>query len=130
MDRTKNVDANGVALGGYSPVSYVDLGRPEPGRPEHSVDHNGARYLFTDAAQVDTFRADPDRYEPAYGGWCAFGATVNENFACDPLKFKVVDGRLMTFLHNDEVDALALWEEGDEGELLAKADATWHGAEA
>lgn len=39
----------------------------------------------------------------------------------------MVDGRLMTFLRNEEVDALALWEEGDEAELLAKADATWVG---
>lgn len=68
MDTHKNVDANGIALGGYSPVSYVDLGRAEQGSPEHTVDYNGARYLFTDAGQVATFRADPAKYEPAYGG--------------------------------------------------------------
>ncbi|MCE5290847.1 MAG: hypothetical protein LLG14_16635 [Nocardiaceae bacterium] len=122
---THNVDDNGVGLQGYSPVSYVDHGKAEPGLAVHSAQYNGVTYHFTDADQVAAFQANPAKYEPAYGGWCAFGLTIDKQFDCDPSNFKVVHGRLMGFLRNDEVDALALWRDGDEAELVAKADATW-----
>lgn len=123
---THNLDHDGVGLQGYSPVSYVDLGKAELGDPAHRAELNGVTYLFTDADQVAVFESDPDRYEPAYGGWCAFGLTIDKQFACDPTSFKIVDGRLMTFLKSDEVDARALWEQaGDEAALVEKADATW-----
>ena len=123
---TQHLDDRGIGLHGYSPVSYVDLGLAEPGRPEHSAEHHGVTYLFTSAEQVATFEAHPDKYEPAYGGWCAFGLTIDEQFECYPTSFKVVGGRLMRFLKNDEVDARALWEQAeDEAELIEKADARW-----
>lgn len=121
----RNLPASGVALDGFSPVSYFARGRAELGDPRFQAEHNGATYYFTSADQVEEFKRAPNRYEPACGGWCAFGMAIEDKFPIDPTKFKVVDGKLLLFLNNDEVDALKLWNEGDETELLRKADAHW-----
>lgn len=121
----RNLPANGVALQGFSPVSYFTKGRAEPGDPRFQVEQNGAIYYLTSAEQVEKFKRDPVRYEPAYGGWCAFGMAIQDKFPIDPTKFKIVNGKLLLFLNNEKVDALALWKKGNEAEYVGKADAHW-----
>src|SRR5438128_2227452 len=104
-----NVSAAGVALEGYSPVSYFEAGKAEMGKAEYAVNHDGATYHFASAAQRETFRANPGKYLPAYNGWCAFGMAIEKTFPIDPKRFKIVDGRLLLFLKNEKVDALELW---------------------
>ncbi len=99
-----------VAIGGYSPVSYFEQGRAELGSPQHAVEHDGKLYHLASAEQAKTFRANPDRFLPAHDGVCAYGVTVGKSFPVDPTNFKIVDGRLLLFLKNDEVDARELWE--------------------
>lgn len=120
-----NLDDSAIALGGYSPVSYFESGRPERGDTKYTAEHNGAKYYFTSEEQRQRFLADPDKYEPALGGWCAFGMTLGKRFRADPTRFKIVDGKLFVFLHDIEVDALGLWNEGNEAELTAKAEHEW-----
>lgn len=122
----RNVPASGIALEGYSPVSYFTKGRPEKGDPRFSVTHNGATYHLTSQAQVDAFKANPDRYEPQCGGWCAFGMSVEDKFPVDPTQFRIVDGKLYLFLNNEQINASELWDKGDKRELVGKADAHWH----
>lgn len=121
----RNLPASGVAIDGYSPVSYFTLGKAEPGDPRFQVEHRGVTYHLTSSEQVELFKKDPDRYEPAYGGWCAFGMAVADKFPVDPKSFKIVDGRLLLFLNNAQVNALALWNEGKQNELLRKAETHW-----
>ncbi len=121
----QNLPASGVALEGYSPVSYFVSGRAEPGDPRFQAVHNGATYLFTSAEQMKQFQENPARYEPAFGGWCAFGMAVRDKFPVDPTRFKIVDGRLFLFLKNETVDALELWQKENERTLTAKADEHW-----
>lgn len=120
-----NLDDSAIALGGYSPVSYFEKGRPERGDKTYSAEHHGANYYFTDEQQRQRFVADPDKYEPAFGGWCAFGMTLGKRFRVDPSRFKIVDGRLFVFLNDVEVDAIQLWNGGNEAELTAKAEQEW-----
>ncbi len=122
-----------VGLLGYSPVSYFEPDGPRPGSAEHRVEYDGVTYFFNNAQQVQAFNADPQRYLPAYGGWCAYGAAVEQHFPIDPTVYKIVDGRLMLFLKNDQANALELWNAGDEAELTRRADAYWaktHGEDA
>lgn len=121
----RNLPASGLALDGYSPVSYFTVGRAEKGDPRFQIEHEGVIYHFTSAEQLEQFKQDPARYTPAYGGWCAFGMAVQDKFPVDPTRFKIVNGRLMLFLNNAQVDALSLWEKGAESELMRKADAHW-----
>jgi len=81
-------------------------------------------YWFVSADVRDMFVADPDKFVPAYGGWCAVGVALNQRFPVDPTNFKVVNGRIMLFLKNQSVDALDLWNQ-NEAENLQKADENW-----
>ncbi len=121
----RNLPASGVAIEGFSPVSYITKGRAERGDPRYQVEHNGATYYLVSARQVELFNRAPDRYEPAYGGWCAFGMAIRDKFPVDPTKFKIVNGKLLLFLNNEKIDALDLWEQQDEADYLRKADAHW-----
>jgi YHS domain-containing protein len=112
-----------LGLGGYSPVSYFTRSRPHVGSPKYQAMHEGVTYFFADAKEQAAFVKNPDKYVPAYGGWCAYGMAVEGQFPADPTNYKIVDGRLMVFLKNEEVDTRQAWNEGDETELTGKADA-------
>ena len=125
----------GVAIDGYSPVSYFTEGKSEMGSPEFEVSHNGTSYWLTSADQVTTFKADPDRYQPAHGGWCSLMLTGSGQLTpANPESFKILDDRLLLFWSGDfkgqAIDGGRNWHskfEDPAGELalLAKADATW-----
>ncbi|MCU0925767.1 MAG: YHS domain protein [Hydrogenophaga sp.] len=89
-----NVNAQGVAVQGYDPVAYFLMSKPVKGVPEFSATWNGATYWFASASHRDTFQADPARYEPQYGGYCAFGVAQGAKPDIDPHAFAVVDGKL------------------------------------
>jgi len=119
-----NVPGHGVAIEGYSPVSYFH-GRAERGSALFAVQHDGITYHLTDAAQVGEFRRNPAKFVPAFGGWCAFGMAVEDKFPVDPTAYAIVDGRLMLFLRNSGIDARELWNQGDEADLARRAAAHW-----
>ena len=121
-----NLDDTRIALRGYSPVSYFEKGNPEKGMKEFKAGFRGISYYFTSETQKQKFLSNPEKYEPAFGDWCAFGMTVEGRFRIDPEKFKIVNGRLYVFLNNVEVDAKALWEKnGDDDKQTHKAAAFW-----
>ncbi|MEZ6036582.1 MAG: YHS domain-containing (seleno)protein [Planctomycetota bacterium] len=119
-----NLGADGVAIDGHSPVSYFD-GKVERGAPGFAVEHDGVTYWLTGADQVARFRREPGRYVPAFGGWCAFGMSVEDKFPIDPHNYRIVRGRLLLFLRNPGIDASELWGQGDEQQLLDRAEAHW-----
>lgn len=120
-----NLPSSGLALEGYCPVAYHVVNKPVRGKPEYASTYNDVTYHFVNADAKQAFDQDPEKYLPAYGGWCAFGMSVQDKFPVDPTNFKIVNGRLMLFLKNRNVDALALWNQGRESDLIAKADAHW-----
>ncbi len=120
-----NLPSSGIALEGYCPVAYFGVNKAIRGRPEHASTHNYVTNYFVSADAKKAFDRNPQKYLPAYGGWCAFGMAVQDKFPVDPTNFKIVKGRLMVFLKNKNVDALALWNDGNESQLIAKADAHW-----
>lgn len=116
-----NVDAQGLALRGYDPVSYQTSSMPLRGSPQFSVTHQGATYHFLSAENRDVFRADPGRYVPAYGGFCAMGVAMGRKFNGDPLVYRVVDRRLYVKVH---ADAQRMWLEDVPGHIR-QAEANW-----
>jgi len=121
-----NVDTAGIALKGYSPVSYLDERRAEPGASEHRVVWRGVSYLMTTAAQAEAFRRDPARYEPACGGWCAYGMSLGIRWDPDPTSFEIIDGRTYLFSRGAGADARTLWNrEPDPAQRIARADHYW-----
>ncbi len=121
-----NVDNSNIALQGYSPVSYLDLGIAQRGVKEFKSEHNKIIYYFTDADQKKKFDKNPSKYLPQYGGYCAFGVYAGAKFRPDPNKFIVKDGKYFLYLYNLELDAQQLWlAENNHGKLVKKANDNW-----
>lgn len=120
-----NIDDSKIALQGYSPVSYLDLGIAQKGLKEYKSTHQGVAYYFTSTDQKKKFDANPGNYLPQYGGFCAFGVSVGAKFRVDPNKFIVKDGKYFLFLYDLEVDAQQLWKAGDHQKLVATANKNW-----
>jgi len=82
------------AVQGYDVVSYQTGKRPVRGNGNFIASHKGATYLFSSQANVEKFEANPNKFVPAYGGYCAFGASVGKKFIGDPEVWRIVDGTL------------------------------------
>ncbi len=120
-----NLGPDRVAAQGYSVVSYFQKGTAERGRTPFVVSHRGVHYKLTSPTQIELLKADPAKYEPAYGGWCAYSMARKRKDPVDPRSFKIVNGRLLLFGRTATSDARALWEQGNEQELLRAADEYW-----
>lgn len=86
--------ALGLALHGYDAVAYFNAGAPTLGEEQFSAVHESATYRFSSKANLDAFKAQPARYMPQFGGYCAFGASVNAKFDGDPKVWRIVDDKL------------------------------------
>ncbi len=122
---TLNVVSDGadpqLMLRGNDPVAYHTLGKAVAGDPQIKAQHEGATYRFTNAAHRDLFLAAPQRYVPAYGGFCASGAPYALKANIGANTFKIVDGRL--YLFGGE-RSRRHWEM-DQRENIALGDCYW-----
>lgn len=87
-------DENGVILAGHDAVAYFTQNQAVEGSAEFTAIHKDAIYRFGSAENRDTFKTNPEKYEPAYGGFCAYGATFGKKFEIDGKAFEIVDGKL------------------------------------
>lgn len=110
-----------VGAGGYDLVSYQTGKKPLQGNGNHVIQHEGVNYLFSSAKNAKIFKADKDKYLPAFGGYCAYGASVGKKFIADPTVWEVVDGRLYMNLDNG---IKALWLKDVDGNIK-KASKQW-----
>lgn len=123
-----NIDNSNIALQGYSPVSYLDLGKAQLGKKEYKSEHDKVVYYFTSAQQKQLFDRNPMRYLPQYGGYCAFGIHAGAKFRPEPDNFIVQDGKYFLYLKNLELDAKQLWlAEKNHDKLVASANKNWSG---
>jgi YHS domain-containing protein len=116
-----NLDAHGIALGGYDPVAYFDGGKPTKGDVKIFASYAGARYLFATAAHRKIFLQDPEKYVPEFGGYCVVGAAHGEKVDVDPQTGEVVSGKLYV---NNSQKALDIFHKDQPG-TIAKAQANW-----
>lgn len=124
-DRHRHFNTNkGLALQGYDPVSYFD-GTPQEGDEKWSHTYRGVRYHFSSAANRARFQAAPEKFEPAYGGWCAYAmGETGEKVKIDPETFKIVAGRLYLFYNFWGNNTLVDWNK-NEAALKTQADLNW-----
>jgi len=111
----------GLAVRGYDVVAYFDGGRPTLGTYQYAVVFAGATYRFVSRVHRDVFRANPAKYAPAYGGFCAYGAALGKKFDGDPQLWAIRGGRLFLNL-NPEIQKK--WS-ADVPTNVAKADRNW-----
>ncbi len=114
-------ERNGIAIQGYDPVAYFQMGRPVQGSPDFKLQHKGSEFHFSSQANRNAFAADPDRYSPQYNGFCAFGMASGYKAAIQPTAFTVVNGKLYL---NYNADIQKKWGTDVSG-YVKKADGLW-----
>ncbi|WP_375207615.1 YHS domain-containing (seleno)protein [Hyphococcus sp.] len=112
-----------LAVDGYDAVAYFTESAPVKGDKAFTTDYNGAEWRFSSADNLAAFKADPEKYAPQYGGYCAWAVSQNYTARGNPENFTVVDGKLY-LNYNDEIQKR--WEEDIPG-FVAKADENWPG---
>ncbi len=110
-----------VAVSGYDPVAYFTDNKPVKGSKEFSTRWSGAEWRFASAAHRDAFLADPAKYAPEFGGYCAYAVSQGTIASSDPTEWKIVDGKLYL---NYNHDIATTWERDVAG-FIAKAKANW-----
>lgn len=113
-------DRNG-AIRGYDPVGYFTHGAPVRGAKEFRHEWRGATWYFASGANREKFAADPERFAPQYGGYCAYGVALGSAPPIDPNAWSIIDGKLYL---NFNLPTRAVWEKDIPG-YIRKANANW-----
>ena len=110
-----------VAVDGYDVVAYFDQGEPVEGSEAFTTRWNGAEWRFASAEHLEAFEADPEKYAPRYGGYCAWAVAQDDTAPGDPHQWSIVDGRLYL---NYNAEIQEKWAARKE-ELIEQADRNW-----
>lgn len=112
---------DGVGLKGYDPVAYFTDGQPTKGSSQYSFQWKGATYRFASAENLQSFKTDPEKYLPQYGGYCAYAMSINRTADISPTEWTIFGGKL--YLNNNFISQ-TLWSVGKSGRVEA-ADRNW-----
>lgn len=116
---------NGVALREFDPVSYFNSSRPLKGTSKLYHNYKGITYYFVNEDNLEEFKKNPDKYEPAYGGWCAYTVALNgERVKVNPVTYKIVNGKLHLFYNYNSDNRLTKWNR-EEKKLIPAANRNW-----
>lgn len=96
-----STDGTPLALHGFDPVAFFTAGKPTVGDAQFVASHNGASYYFASKENLEKFKADPAKYEPQYGGFCAYGVSVGKKFDGNPNFWTINNGKLYLNLNAD-----------------------------
>jgi len=115
----------GYVAEGYDVTEYFNNKAVE-GKKEFVAEYEGAKFKFVSKQNMDTFNANPKKFIPQYGGYCAYAVAVNgEKVDINPKTFEIRDGKLYLFYNAWGTNTFTKWkEEGAEG-LRKKADEKW-----
>ena len=116
---------NKLAILGYDPVGYFTQGKAIKGKKVISASYQGVTYKFSSTENKEMFLKNPSKYEPQYGGWCAYAMGSNGGkVEINPETFKIIDGKLYLFYNAYFNNTLKIWNK-EEMSLKVKADNNW-----
>lgn len=129
QNETKRIDQynleNKVAIQGYDLVGYFSQGKAIKGKKEVSASYQGVVYKFSSNENKEAFLKNPSKYEPQYGGWCAYAmGSTGEKVEINPETFKIIDNKLYLFYNAYFNNTLKSWNK-EEANLKSKADSNW-----
>ncbi|AEE49783.1 YHS domain-containing (seleno)protein [Haliscomenobacter hydrossis] len=116
-----NVDKKNLAVQGYDLVAYFEDHKPVKGSEEFTFKYETATYHFASKAHLNTFKKNPEKYLPEYGGFCAYGVSRGYAVGVDPDAWSIVDGKLYL---NYSLKVQKTWSEDKPG-YIKKADQNW-----
>lgn len=110
-----------IAVQGHDPVAYFKDGKPVKGISSITAEYQGATFRFANAANRDAFLADPEKYAPQYGGYCAWAVSQGYHAKGDARFWKIVDGKLYL---NYNASVQETWETDVPG-FIEGGDKNW-----
>jgi YHS domain-containing protein len=123
-----NIDNKQLALEGYDPVSYFSE-MPKKGYAALQIRHQEVVYYFENEENRLTFSKTPEKYVPAYGGWCAWAMLDGDKVEVDPLSYKIINGKNHLYYNGFWGDTLEKWNKKivkeKEQDLITQADKNW-----
>jgi YHS domain-containing protein len=112
----------GLGAKGYDVIAYFNTGKPTEGNSRHTMEYGGVKWQFVSAENRDLFKADPAKYAPQYGGFCAWGVAVGKLFDVDPVNgWRIVNGKLYLNFNGDIASTFFM----DASGFVAKANRNW-----
>ncbi|MFT5731290.1 MAG: YHS domain-containing protein [Desulforhopalus sp.] len=123
-----NLKKSGVALEGFDPTSY-HTGIPVKGSAKITLNYEGAIYYFSTQENLTIFQEKPEKFVPAFGGWCAWAMLDGQKVKVDPKRFKIVNGKTYLFYNTFFTDTLKKWNtlatKETESSLVKRANEHW-----
>lgn len=116
-----SVNQNGVALKGFDAVAYFAAEKAVQGNSTYEFAWNGAKWLFSNAENLERFSQNPEAYAPQFGGYCSFAVSKGYTADGDPTAWKIVDGKLYL---NYNQDVKETWE-NHQPDNINKAEDNW-----
>ena len=120
-DEVVNKDSKGVALKGYDVVAYYTEGKPVQGSADFTHEWKNAIWHFSTAENLKLFAANPKKYAPQFGGYCAYGVTKGYLAPIDPTAWKVVNEKLYL---NYNLETRKEWEK-NQADNIASGIKLW-----
>jgi len=124
---SQSVDYNtsgGAVAKGYDVVSYFSH-KAVKGSDSYKITHDGVKYKFSSQANLDKFKAHPEKYAPQYGGWCAYAIAKGSKAKINPNTYEIRDGKLYLFYNAGKTNTYELWKEEGPEKLRDQADKEW-----
>ena len=113
------------AVQGYDVVSYFNKEAKE-GSKEFSTEHDGVKFYFSSKENLATFKKNPTKYIPQYGGFCAYAVgAYGKKVSINPETYEIRGGKLYLFYNKGNTNTLNLWVKEGPEELKKKADNNW-----
>lgn len=116
---------DGYVAEGYDVVAYFN-NKAVKGNTSFVYTFDGVKYKFHTSANLDTFKTNPKKYIPQYGGWCAYAVGVNNGkVSIDPKTFEIRNGKLYLFYNSWGINTLKSWIKENPEKLIKQADVSW-----
>lgn len=112
---------NGKAIGGYDPVAFFKSAKPVMGYDSIKFRYQAADWHFSSEDNKKAFAADPEKYAPQYGGYCAYGTAEGHKAPTEAGTWTIVDNKLY-FNYSEKVKQGWL---KNQPALIKKADQQW-----
>lgn len=116
-------EQSGKAIRGYDPVAYFTERKPVLGKEEFNYNWNNATWYFSNQQHLDSFKVNPEKYTPQYGGYCAYGLSEGHKAPTSPDAWTILNGKLYL---NYNLQVRGLWNKNRE-ERIETADKNWPG---
>jgi len=124
----QSIDYNtkrGYIAKGYDVVSYFN-NKAVPGDSKFTTTYDGVKFKFSTQENLETFKTNPEKFVPKYGGYCAYAVAVHgKKVNINPETFEIRNGALYLFYNSGSNNTLKLWKEESPEELKIKADKIW-----